>query len=308
MFKNYGNTCFLNCILYTFYYSSALSSLLDLKQKQLEKDKKEKSFITILQSTIQDEKALPDLIKYLSVSFPQYSYGQQFDASELLLYILDHLKSDWYSVKLETEKICIYCQTMERNILITNCTLLYDSGNNFSDALMNLNREVLDQHCNQCHNTTRQLNNIKITPPLLWCLQFPSNQKSQNVLLPTEFEYISDSIRYRYCLVSVVVHIKMKKDSGHYITFIHCDKRVYKAKVKKTKSFDSLRTSSSTESIRESLTNVDISCTFSNKAKFLKCDDEEVTVLNGTEMYKNLALPNHHLYLVWYQLIDKKQE
>ena len=308
MFKNYGNTCFINCILYSFYYSSALNSLLCLKEKQLAKKKKEQNLISIMLNAIHDEKKLPKLITYLSKQVPSYSYGQQFDAHEFLIFVLDHLKSDWYSALVESEQICDSCQTVKSNTTTTNWTLLYDTQSSFSDALMRLNREIVDLNCDACGSSTRHLKNIKISPALMWCFTFPNFQsKSQNVLLPTEFEYHTKSERFTYCLVSVVVHITLKKDVGHYITFVHNDKKVLKTKLKKSKSLESLNNSRSLDSIRNSLSSVDISCTYSNKAKFIKCDDDEVTDLTGTELYKHLANPSHHLYLVWYQMIDKQK-
>lgn len=305
-YQNLGNTCFINCILYTFHYSSALNSLLTLREKEIVQNKKD-SFVSILLNSIQDEKRLPVLVQYLERYFPSYSRGAQFDAHEFLLFILEHLKSDWYIVNTESEKICESCQLVETDSINSNWTLLYNTETSFSDALMSLNREILELNCNECGSTTRHLRNIKLTPPLLWCFQFPQvKKKTANVLLPTEFQYHTESERYTYCLVSAVVHITLKKEVGHYVTFIHNDKRVYKAKIKKSKSFESLKSArTSLDSIRDSLSNVDISCTFSNKAKFLKCNDDEISDLSGTELYKHLALPHHHLYLVWYQMIDK---
>eukprot|EP00835_Amoeboradix_gromovi_P001611 NODE_77_length_23338_cov_0.319463.p7 type:complete len:249 gc:universal NODE_77_length_23338_cov_0.319463:16276-15530(-) len=235
----------------------------------------------------------------------------QFDAHEFLLYIFDHLNSNWYRVSLECEIICGSCQTCKSEAVADNWTLLYDTETSFGDALLSLNKEILSLNCEECGTTTRHLKNVKITPPLLWCFQFPKVQKqSQNVLLPTEFEYQTDTHRYTYCLVSVVVHITLDKDMGHYITFAHNDKKVQN-KLKKAKSLDSLKSmksSKSLDSMRNCLSNVDVSCTFSNKAKFIKCDDDEITDLTGNELYRNLALPRHHLYLVWYQMIGSVEK
>eukprot|EP00834_Sanchytrium_tribonematis_P005072 NODE_285_length_10753_cov_0.438615.p4 type:complete len:308 gc:universal NODE_285_length_10753_cov_0.438615:7045-7968(+) len=304
MFKNYGNTCWINSILYCFYYSTALNSMLAIKVKETNNSKKQITFIGLLNDTIQDGKLLPELIKFLSKNFPSYKYGHQFDAHEFLLYILDHIRSDWYTIGTDIQNICSCCQIIYTEKLLNNCTLIYNSEGSFGDSLIKLQKDTSDLYCGECGCNTLHLQNLSIAPPLLWCFQFPHTEKrARNILLPTEFEYQNNRERYTYCLVCAVVHIQIQKEFGHYITFIHNDKRVYKSKLGKSKSLESLK-SKSGESL-EQIPPADISCTYSNKAKFIKCDDDEITDITGTEMYQFLNRSNHFLYMIWYQRINK---